>query len=204
MADFDNIVRSHAGADGNIPAEAITKLVKAISTAVGNEFVEKSRYKAKLEEIDTLTAEKQTAEDSATTAGKWKDKYDALKTQFDDYKQEQANKETHAAKEQAMRGILTEIGIAEKRRESVLKLCDVDSIELNEKGEVKGRDKLAGKLKEEWADFITTTETHGANTANPPTNTGGGKMTKEDIFKIKDASERQRAIAENHELFGIN
>ena len=88
MADFESIVRNHVGEDGNIPSEAIAKLVKAISTAVGNEFVEKSRYKAKLEEIDALTEEKQTAQDSATTAEKWKTKYQALKDDFDTYKTE--------------------------------------------------------------------------------------------------------------------
>ena len=41
-----------------------------------------------------------------------------------------------------------------------------------------------------------------ANVSNPP---GGepGKMTKKEIMEIKDAGERQKAIAENHELFGF-
>ena len=80
MADFESIIKKHAAEDGSIPAESIAKLEKAIATAVGNEFVEKSRYKAKLEEIDTLKGEKQTAEDSATTAGKWKEKYEDRKS----------------------------------------------------------------------------------------------------------------------------
>ncbi|HJB49485.1 MAG TPA: hypothetical protein H9944_00620, partial [Candidatus Anaeromassilibacillus stercoravium] len=134
MADFESIVRNHVGEDGNIPSEAIAKLVKAISTAVGNEFVEKSRYKAKLEEIDALTEEKQTAQDSATTAEKWKTKYQALKDDFDAYKTEQTEKESHAAKEKAYRTLLQEAGVSEKRLESVLRVSDVDSVELDEKG----------------------------------------------------------------------
>ena len=43
MADFENIVKTHAAEDGNIPATAIPALVTAIKTAVGNEFVDKER-----------------------------------------------------------------------------------------------------------------------------------------------------------------
>ena len=63
MADFESIVKSYVNAEGFIPADAIAKLTKAISTTVGNEFVDKERYKSKLTEIDTLKSEKQTAED---------------------------------------------------------------------------------------------------------------------------------------------
>ena len=67
----------------------------------------------------------------------------------------------------------------------------------------KDVEKIKKDASEEWADFITTTTQKGADTTTPPANTGGGKMTKEEIFKIKDASERQKAIADNHELFGF-
>ena len=191
MADFESIVRNHVGEDGNIPSEAIAKLVKAISTAVGNEFVEKSRYK-------------QTAQDSATTAEKWKTKYQALKDDFDAYKTEQTKKESHAAKEKAYRALLQEAGVSEKRLDSVLKVSDIDSVELDEKGTIKGADKLTESIKSEWADFITTTETRGANTSNPPANNNGSAMTKADIYKkddhgryIMSAAERQKALMEN-------
>ena len=72
-----------------------------------------------------------------------------------------------------------------------------------EDGKFKDSDKIVAGIKEEWADFITTTETHGTKTAKPPKNNGGGTLTKEDILKIEDTTERQKAIAENHELFGI-
>ena len=204
MADFESIVRNHVGEDGNIPSEAIAKLVKAISTAVGNEFVEKSRYKAKLEEIDALTEEKQTAQDSATTAEKWKTKYQAMKDDFDAYKTEQAKKETHAAKEKACRAILQKAGISEKRIDSVLRVYDVDSVELDDKGGIKDADTLEKNIREEWADFIPTTTIRGADTATPPASTHGAAMTKADIYKKDDhgryvlsAAERQKALMDN-------
>lgn len=203
MADFMEIVKKHAGEDGNIPASAINTLVTAIRNTVGNEYVEKERYKEKLTEIDTLKADKQTAEDSATTAEKWKVKYEAAKKDFSDFKAEQAKKDTRAAKENAYRELLKEAGVSEKRIEAVLKVSDVDGVELTDKGEIKGADKLTASIKDEWADFIETTEVRGAQTPHPPANTGGSTMTKEQIMDIKDIGERHKAIAEHHELFGI-
>ena len=78
-------------------------MVSAIKNAVGNEFVDKERYKAKLTEIDQLKEKQQTAEDNATTAEKWKTKFEGLKSEFEAYKTEQENKETHMAKAEAYR-----------------------------------------------------------------------------------------------------
>lgn len=191
MADFESIIKNHAGEDGSIPAEAIAKLTKAISTAVGNEFVEKTRYKAKLDEIDTLKSEKQTAEDNATTAGKWKTKYDALKDEFDTFKGEQAKKESHAAKERAYRALLKEAGVSEKRIDAVLKVSDIDGVELDEKGTIKDAAKLTESVKTEWADFIVTTTTQGAKTENPPANNPAKTYTRDDIKKMSPAEINQ-------------
>ena len=58
--------------------------------------------------------------------------------------------------------------------------------EMGDDGKFKDSDKILENIKNEWADFITTKETHGADTATPPSNNGGGKMSKADIMKIKD------------------
>lgn len=205
MADFESIIKNHAKDDGAIPATAINALATAIKTAVGNEYVEKERYKAKLTEIDALKEQQQTAEDNATTAEKWKTKYDALKSDFDSYKADQTAKETKAAKSDAYRALLKEAQVNEKRHDVILK-CDsdkIDAIELDKDGQIKGKDKLIESVKAEWADFITTTTTTGAQTANPPANNGSVLRTKEDIYKkdehgryVLDANERQKAWGE--------
>lgn len=203
MADFTEIIKKHAGEDGNIPAAAIQTLVTAISNAVGNEYVAKERYKEKLNEIDELTGKLQTAEDSVATAEKWKTKYEAVKEDFANFKADQAKKESRAAKETAYRALLKQAGVSEKRIEAVLKVSDVDGVELNDKGEISDAKDRLKSIKDEWADFIETTEVKGAQTPNPPMNTGGHTMTIEDIDKIRDAGERQRAMAQNLDLFGI-
>lgn len=201
MADFEAIIRPFIGSDGNIPSTAIPQLTKAIATTVGNEFVDKTRYKAKLDEIETLKAEKQTAEDNAETAGKWQTKYNALKEDFDTYKTEQGKKETHAAKVNAYRDLLKAAGVSDKRLDAVIKVSDIDGIELDEKGKIKNADALSKNIKTEWADFIVATQTSGANTQNPPANNGSRTMA--DIYKkdehgryVMSTEERQAAVAE--------
>lgn len=205
MADFESIIKSHAGEDGSIPAEAIAKLCKAINTAVGNEFVDKARYKAKLDEIDTLKAEKQTAEDNATTAGKWKTMYDDLKEQFDTYKTEQTGKEAKAAKAAAYRELAKQAGVGDKWLDTVVKVATntgaIDAMEM-EGDKAKDAEKLVDAIKSEFSDFVGAPRTDGVRTATPPASTGGGK-TKAEILDIKDTAERQQAIADNPELFGI-
>ena len=62
-------------------------------------------------------------------------------------------------------------GGSEKRIDAVLKVSNVDGIEL-EDGKIKDADKLTENIKTEWADFIVTTQQKGANPANPPANNG--------------------------------
>ena len=200
--DILSILKGNVDESGNISSEKFSEVANAINNAVGKEFVDKKRYNEKLTEIDALKGEKQNAEDKATGAEKWKTKYDALKDDFEAYKKDVSAKESKATKENVYKKLLKEAGVSEKRIDAVLKVSDVDSLEMEEDGSFKDSDKILENIKEEWADFITTTETRGAKTATPPKSTNV-KMTKEEIMKIEDDGERQKAIAENHDLFGF-
>lgn len=195
MANFDEIVQKHVSEDGSIPAKAISTLVSAIKTAVGNEFVDKERYKAKLSEIEELKEGKQTAEDNVATAEKWKTKYEGIKQELADYKKSVQTKETRAQKTDAYRSLLKEIGVNDKRIDAILKVTDLDGMEMDAEGKLKDAADLKKSAKAEWSDFIVTTHTQGAQTATPP----GGAVTpktREEIMQIKDTTERQRAWAE--------
>ena len=139
-------------------------------------------------------------------AGNVKDseEYKTLKQSFDDYKAEVAEKETKAAKEAAYRTILKDAGLSEKGIEKAIKYAEWDKIELEADGKLKGASDHIKAVKEEWAEYVTTTTTTGAKTSNPPANSGGAKLTKEDIYKkdergryVMSASERQKALVEN-------
>lgn len=106
--------------------------------------------------------------ESGDAKDKWKVKYDALKEEFDGYKESISAEKTRQAKSDAYRELLKAIGISEKRIESVLKVSDVESVELDDDGKIKDADKLKASAKTEWADFIVTSHEKGADTHNPP------------------------------------
>ena len=189
-----------------ISDEQVDEIIAAHTETVDGLKADVAKYKADAEALPEVQKqlEKAQADLEAGKKDSWKVKYEAIKEEFEGYKTEQTKKESHAAKEKAYRALLQEAGVSEKRLESVLKVSDVDSVELDEKGAIKGADKLTEAIKTEWADFITTTETRGASTSNPPANNNGGAMTKADIYKKDDhgryvmsAAERQKALMEN-------
>ena len=134
----------------------------------------------------------------------WKYKHDTLKKEFEDYKKGVTAKETKAAKEAAVRGYYESKGITGKALDIALRGsgAEIEALELVE-GKIKDAAALEALVKGDFSGLVSTTTTTGANTANPPANTGGG-MTKADIYKKDDkgrylmsASERQRALMEN-------
>lgn len=174
MADFESIIKQHAtGEGGSIPADALGRLAESIKGEVGKGFVDKKRYNDKLAEIETLKTEKQTAEDNAAQAAGWKDKYDTLNSQFETYKTEQQAKDAHNVKEKAYTELLKAAGVPEKRLGAILKVTDLDALEMDGDA-LKDADKLTDTIKTEWADFIPTVTTAGPTTPTPPT-TGGGE-----------------------------
>ena len=197
MADFEKVVRKHVNDEGNIPADSIQALVQSIQKAVGEGFVTVDRYNAKKAQAEELQTK---LEESEGLQGK----YDKLKNDFDTYKGEQEAKETRIKKQDAYKEILKKAGIPEKRFAVILKTVDLDDLKISSDGKLENEDKVEKSVKEEWSDFIVTTQETGVNSANPPSNNGGkSTMTKKEIMEIKDTAERQKAIAENHELFGF-
>lgn len=151
-----------------------------------------------LDEKDAALAKAEKDRDAAN-GGK-----QAAEKALTDYKAQQTQKDAHAAKEAKFRELLKSAGVLDKYADRVVRLSgeDIDKLELDDKGEVKDAKKLTDILKADWGDFVATTTTTGARVDTPPTNTGS-KMTKEQIINIKDASERQAAIAANPEAFGL-
>lgn len=152
-----------------------------------------------MDEKDEAIQRAEKAEKAAESA---KAEKEAAEKSLTDYKAQQTQKDTHAAKEAKFRELLKSAGVLDKYADRVVRLSgeDIDKLELDEKGEVKDAKKHADSLKADWSDFVGTTTTTGAKVDNPPTN-AGSKMTKDQIFAIKDSTERQAAIAANIDLF---
>ena len=142
-----------------------------------------------------------------TKAGNVKDseEYKTLDKAFKDYKAEVAAKETKAAKEAAYRAILKDANLSEKGIEKAIKYAEWDKIELEADGKLKGASDHIKSVKEEWAEYVTTTTTTGAKTSTPPAYDGAGTgKTKEEIMAIKDGAVRRAEMAKNPHLFGLD
>ena len=189
--------------------EQVNAIIEANEETITGLKAEIEKFKTASEESDKKLTKVQKEldnykDEAEKNEGKnpYKVKYEAIKEEFDNYKKDIGAKEVRANKEDAYTALLKECGVSEKRIKSVVKVSDIDSIELDEEGKIKDAGKLKDSIKEEWSDFIQTDGVLGAGTSTPPSN-NGGKMTKDEILAIKDTSERQAKMAENHELFGL-
>ena len=190
----------------DIPAEKIDEIIKAHSDTVEALKEERDSFKEKAEKFDKTQKDLEAANQKIEDLSKddtYKVKYDALKEDFDEYKKGIETEKSNNYKVSAYKNLLKEIGISEKRIDAVAKLAELDKIKLDKDGKIEGSDDLKKSLSEEWSDFIVKDGKEGAGTSTPPDNNGGTAKTKQEIMKIKDTSERQKAIAENHELFGF-
>lgn len=184
-----------------LEADVIDEIISAHTETVNALKDERDSYKADAEKLPGIQSELDALK-ASSEKDPWKVKYDALKEDFDNYKTEQNAKATKAAKTDAYRAILKEAGIADKRIDAVLRVSDVDGLKLDKDGKIEEKAALLKSIKDEWAEFIVQESVQGARTATPPTGTNGGSaMTREEIMKIKDTAERQKAIAENMNLF---
>lgn len=166
-----------------IEDEKIDQIIDAHTETVDGLKADIEKYRTDAEKLPGVQKELEAAQDGLEAGKKdsWKVKYDAIKEEFEGYKSEQTKKETRAAKESAYRNLLKATGINEKRIESVLKVSDVDSLELDDKGAIKDAAKLTDSIKTEWADFISTTTTKGAESHTPPQINNGKSYTAADI-----------------------
>ena len=188
-----------------IEDEKIDQIIDAHSETVDALKADRDTYK---EDAAKLAAvQKELDELKAKGDDGYKAKYEAEKAAHDALKADIAAKETKKAKTDAYRELLKGANIDEKRIATILRAeaPTIDKIELDADGKIKNAEQYTESIKSDWADFIVTQSAKGTNTATPPANGGTATTkTKEDIMKIKDAGERQKAIAENPTLFGID
>lgn len=188
-----------------IEDEKIDQIIDAHSETVDALKADRDAYK---EDAAKLAAvQKELDELKAKGDDGYKAKYEAEKAAHDALKADIAAKETKQAKTDAYRELLKGANIDEKRIATILRAeaPTIDKIELDADGKIKNAEQYTESIKSDWADFIVTQSAKGTNTATPPANGGAATTkTKEDILKIKDAGERQKAIAENPTLFGID
>ena len=161
--------------------EQITAIIEGHSETVEGLKAEVKELTAKAEKLPNV--EKELATLKAKGDDGWQKKYEDEHSAFEAYKADQKARETKHAIAEAYKKLLLEAGISEKRIESILKVTDLDTIKIDEKGAVTEADKLKENITKEWSDFIESTEKKGANTKTPPENNGGGGFEQMSLDK---------------------
>lgn len=180
----------------SIEEDKIDEIIKAHSDTVNALKEERDSFKEKAEKYDKAQGDLEAANKKIEDLSKddaYKIKYEALKEDFDEYKKNVETEKSNNSKIAAYKTLLKEIGISEKRVDAVAKLAELDKIKLDKDGKIEGIEDLKKSLSEEWADFIVKDGKEGAGTSTPPEGSGGAVKTKEEIMKIKDTQERQKA-----------
>ena len=183
-----------------IDADKVDEIIEAHTESVNALKEQRDQFKADAEKLPGVQEELDKLK--ADSGDGFEKTFAELKKEYDDFKAEVATKELKAQKESAYREILKDAGIGENHIAKVLKYTDWDSLEL-EDGKIKDAKQHIKDVRDEWSELIVTQKNQGANTHNPPEGNGKAYSSKEEIMKIADAGERQKAIAENHDLFGF-
>lgn len=165
--------------------EQVDTIIEAHADTVDGLKADIAKYEGDAKKLPGV--QKELDDLKAAGDGGYKEKYEKEKKAFEDFKNEQTAKETKAAKENAYRELLKAAGVSEKRIPAILKVTDLNSVELDG-DKVKDAEKLTEVVKTDWADFIESSNTSGANTNNPPANNTGdpkdlGSLSMEDYIK---------------------
>lgn len=189
-----------------VEAEKIDQIIEAHAETVEGLKTERDKYKGDAEKLAPVQEELKKAQDdlaAATTSGGWKERHDAVKKEFDDYKREQEAKEARAAKEKAVRAYLESKNIKDSNLNIAMRglNAEIDAAQVDADGKLKETKVFDELIAGDLAGLVTTTTEKGAPPpANPIKNTGGA-MTKQQIMSIKDRTERRAAIAANLNAF---
>lgn len=156
-----------------IEDEKIDQIIEAHTETTESLKAERDKLKADAEKASELQSQLDKANETIKAAGtdSYKVKYEAIKEEFESFKKDIKSKETAKAKADAYEQLLKDAGVSEKRIPAILKVTDIESIEIDSDGKLKDADKLTENIKTEWSDFIQTKGVQGADIPNPPAKT---------------------------------
>ena len=152
---------------------------------------DRDSYKEKAEKYDQTKTELDKAKSELDKVSKdeYKTKYESLEAEFNKYKTDIAEKEVKGRKEEAYKKMLKEIGVNEKSIDAILKVKDLNTIKLDDKGGIVDVDALKESEKKDWEGFIIKSEVGGQDPSTPPDNDKEkidvSNMSMEDYIKAR-------------------
>ena len=150
----------------------IDEIISAHTEVTDSLKADRDSYKEKAEKYDQTKTELDKAKSELDKVSKdeYKTKYESLEAEFNKYKTDIAEKEVKGRKEEAYKKMLKEIGVNEKSIDAILKVKDLNTIKLDDKGGIVDVDALKESEKKDWEGFIIKSEVGGQDPSTPPDN----------------------------------
>ena len=170
----------------------IDEIISAHTEVTDSLKADRDSYKEKAEKYDETKTELDKAKSELDKVNKdeYKTKYESLEAEFNKYKTDIAEKEVKGKKEEAYKKMLKEIGVNEKSIDAIVKVKDLSSLKLDDKGEIVDVDTLKESEKKDWEGFIIESEVHGQDPSTPPDkqkeNVDTSKMSMDDYIKARN------------------
>lgn len=153
-------------------------------------------------ELEKAKKDLRTAQDALKEAQPYKEQYENEHKAFEAFKADATAKEGKAKADTALTKLLTDQGYSAAGIAKIIKYGGFTP-EFDDKGNITNTDAIMQSVSSEWGEYHNSpVKTEGVQTAQPPATKSSG-MTKDDIMKIKDPTERINAIKANPEAFGL-
>lgn len=178
--------------------EQVDTIIKAHTDTVDGLKADVTRYKADAEKLPGV--QKQLDDLKAAGDGGYKEKYEKEHSAFEAFKTDITAKESKAAKERAVRAYFESKNITGANLDLAMRGCGEEMSALELDGEkIKDTKSLDALVDGTYKSLVSKPAVRldmGARL-----NEGGKPMTKDEIMKITDRTERRAAIAANMDLF---
>ena len=170
----------------------IDEIISAHTEVTNALKADRDNYKEKAEKYDETKTELDKAKSELEKVNKdeYKTKYESLESEFNKYKTDIAEKEVKVKKEEAYKKMLKEIGVNEKSIDAIVKVKDLSSLKLDDKGNIVDVDTLKESEKKDWEGFIIKSEEERQDPNTPPDheheNVDTSTMSMDDYIKARN------------------
>ena len=166
--------------------EQVDTIIEAHTDTVDGLKADVSKYKSDAEKLAGV--EKELNDLKAMGDGGYKEKYEKEHKDFEDYKADITAKESKAAKEKAVRAYFESKNITGANLDLAMRGCGEEMAALEMDGEkIKDTKILDALVDGTYKGLVSTTQTKGANPANPPANPPAKNYTTADIKNMSAA-----------------
>ena len=164
--------------------DAHKSVVDEVASERDNLQTELNSSKEEVKRLSSVEKDLAKAKADLEEFEKTSEKLKNLQEEFSTYKADVDAKSTKDSKSKAYKALLTKANIPDKRHDAILKVTDLDVVELDADGNITNEDALIKSINTEWAEFQVTEQTTGVKTSTPPSNNQNRSYSADDIKKM--------------------